>query len=111
MTKEIYTALITPFRNGQVDKKALGGIVEKLLKEGETHFVVGGTTGEASTLTLEEKDVILDTVLDETKGKAHIIMGISGNDTKLVKKQMDHFKDKPFDAYMIGTPYYNKPSK
>lgn len=111
MNEKIYTALITPFdKEGNIDFEALSRLIEKLIKEGEKGFVICGTTAEAPTLSLEEKEAILDKVIIEAKG-CSIIMGISSNDTKEALRQLYFFKDKAIDAFMVVVPYYNKPSK
>lgn len=109
--KAIYTALITPFnQQGQIDFNGLENVIAKLIREGERGFVVCGTTAEAPTLSLSEKEQILDFVIRQAKD-CSIIMGISGNDTAEVLKQLKYFENKEVDALMVVVPYYNKPSQ
>lgn len=109
--EKIYTALITPFdKNGQIDFVGLENVVEKLINEGENGFVVCGTTAEAPTLTLQEKEAVLDCVIRKAPG-CSIIMGISSNSSKEALQQCQHFENKAIDALMIVVPYYNKPSQ
>lgn len=109
--KQIYTALITPFdKQGKVDFIGLENVLDKLIQEGQEGFVICGTTGEASTLSLEEKEQILDFVIRKAED-CSIIMGISGNDTTKVLKQLNYFENKDIEAFMIVVPYYNKPSQ
>ena len=89
-----YTALITPFRNGQVDFDALGVIVEQQIAGGVAGLVPVGTTGESPTLTYREHDDVIKFVTEKANKRCQIIAGTGGNST--------------FEA--IHLPYYNKPT-
>ena len=78
----VMTALITPFdRDGKIDFPALRRLCEKLIGEGCDGFVVCGTTGEASSLTQEEKLALLECVLRQSRGRVSVWMGCGSNNT------------------------------
>lgn len=103
-------ALITPFtKDGSIDYKAYEALL-KLHTESKTDgLVICGTTGEAATLTLDEKKSLLKTAKDFTKGKIPIIFGTGGNDTKSVVSLTKDAASYGADAVLVVTPYYNKP--
>jgi 4-hydroxy-tetrahydrodipicolinate synthase len=101
-------ALVTPFRNGEVDFDALGEIIEHLIKGGIRAMVVLGTTGEAPTLEYEEEDAIVKFAKTKINGRAKMIVGTGSNDTKTAIKRSIDAKNMGADGVMLMTPYYNK---
>ncbi len=105
-------AIVTPFKkNGNVDYDALKKLVNHLIKGKVEYLVVMGTTGESATLTKEEKQSVMDCVVKETKKRIPLVIGIGGNDTADVVKQIKKADSKNFSAILSVSPYYNKPSQ
>ena len=105
-------ALVTPFRKeGEVDFNALQKLVEFQIENGVNYLVVQGTTGESVTLTDEEKVSVLEYIIDITKNRVPIVLGVGGNNTSNVVQQIKKFNSYRIDAYLSVSPYYNKPSQ
>jgi 4-hydroxy-tetrahydrodipicolinate synthase len=102
------TALVTPFKNGQVDFDALGKLLEHQIAGGVKTIVLLGTTSEASTLEFEEEDAIIEFATKQINGRAKIIVGTGSNDTKTVVKRSIDMKKMGVDGLLVVTPYYNK---
>jgi 4-hydroxy-tetrahydrodipicolinate synthase len=104
-------ALITPFtKNEQVDYKALETIIENQIKGGIDYLVALGTTAEAATLTNDEKSHIVELV-KEKSNDLPVVVGMGGNDTRTICKQIDKFNFDGIDGILVVTPFYNKPSQ
>lgn len=102
------TAIITPFdKDYNVDYKSLDKIIDYQISGGVDALIVCGTTGEASTLSYQERIKILKFVREKVKDKLPIIVGVGSNNFSVTKKLMQDAK-KYADAYLIVTPYYNK---
>ncbi|MFL5763017.1 MAG: 4-hydroxy-tetrahydrodipicolinate synthase [Bacteroidia bacterium] len=106
-------AIVTPFsRNGRVDFKALGKLVDFIIKGGVEYIVVLGTTGESVTLSKEEKQSVVSAVIDNTGKRVPVVLGMGGNNTQEI---LDGFKKssdfKNIDAILSVSPYYNKPNQ
>lgn len=111
MFSGVFTALITPFdKNFNVDYIAL----EKLLKMQESSNVAGvvllGTTAEECTLSVDECEKIIQLAKRVLNGKT-LVVGVSGNYTKTVISKIKNYDKFDVDGYLIGTPYYNKPTQ
>ena len=102
-------ALVTPFdASMQVDFDALKELVEYQMENGTDFLVVQGTTGESPTLSSEEKEAILATVLETNNGKLKVVYGLGGNDTASIAGKLA--KGLPgVDGILSVSPYYNKP--
>ena len=105
------TALITPFRDGQLDEDAFQRFVEWQVEEGTKALVSCGTTGESPTLTHEEDMRVTALCIEAAKGKAPVIAGTGSNSTEEAIMLTQHAKDAGADAALIVTPYYNKPTQ
>jgi 4-hydroxy-tetrahydrodipicolinate synthase len=106
------TALITPLTDDdRVDLPALKKVVRQQLDGGIEGLVVLGTTGEASTLTQEEQQRVVETVLELAKGKVPIVCGTGSNATKIAAAQTKRAMSWGVDAALVVTPYYNKPTQ
>ena len=105
-----YTALITPFRNGQVDFDALGVIVEQQIAGGVAGLVPVGTTGESPTLTYREHDDVIKFVTEKANKRCQIIAGTGGNSTFEAIHLSKNAAEFGADATLQVTPYYNKPT-
>lgn len=105
-------ALITPFREDlSVDTEALKGLVEEQINNGIDYLVVLGTTGESATLSKEEKQLVIDTVVEANKNQLPLILGIGGNNTAALKEEFLSADLSAFDAILSVSPYYNKPTQ
>jgi len=110
--KGAFTALITPFRNHEIDFKALGELVERQIEGKIDGLVPCGTTGEASTMTEQERFDVISHVVDVAKGRVPIIAGTGSNDTlKSIAFTKRVAEIKGVDAALVVTPYYNKPGQ
>lgn len=110
MFEGIYTALITPFKNSEIDFDALGAIIERQIKGGVKGFVLLGTTAETPALSFEEKKQILDFACPIIAGRAKVIIGAGSNNTQTTLKNVELASAYNPDALLIVTPYYNKPN-
>ncbi|EGQ3897376.1 4-hydroxy-tetrahydrodipicolinate synthase [Staphylococcus pseudintermedius] len=104
-------ALITPFSNGEVDYEAIKRQVHFLIDNHIQSIVVNGTTAENPTLTDEEKDCILTTVIEENAQRVPIIVGTGTNNTQKSIEASLRAKALGADAIMLITPYYLKTSQ
>ena len=105
-------ALVTPFKEDMsVDYEALERLVEFQLRNGTDYLVVLGTTGETPTLSDEEKQNIINTVVRVNAGRVPIVLGIGGNNTMGVVEQIRKTDFTNIDAILSVSPYYNKPSQ
>jgi 4-hydroxy-tetrahydrodipicolinate synthase len=111
MFKGIYTALITPFKNGKLDERAFQSLVEWQIKEGIHGLVPCGTTGESPTLTHEEHNRIIDLCIEVAKGKVPVMAGTGSNSTSEAIMLTLHAKKAGADAALVVAPYYNKPTQ
>lgn len=110
--KEIFTALITPFNQDQsIDYPGLYRVMDKLIDEGNKSFLLCGTTGETSTLKLDERRLLVENVLEKYP-QIRVIVGICSNSTLQVIRHINMYKDNPrIYGYLVIVPYYIKPSQ
>ncbi len=105
-------ALVTPFkRDSSVDVEALRRVVRYSIEGGVDYLVVLGTTGESVTLNSDEKQLVIQTVIEENKGSLPLVIGIGGNNTSLLVEELRNADLQPFDAVLSVSPYYNKPTQ
>lgn len=104
-------ALITPFRDGKVDEKALIELVKWHVEEGSHGLVAVGTTGETPTLSHDEHEHVIEVVVRTAAGRIPVIAGAGSNNTDESVRLMRHAKAVGADAALVVTPYYNKPSQ
>ena len=105
-------AIVTPFlEDGSLDLDGLRRVVNFCIEGGNDYLVVLGTTGESVTLDEDEKRQVRETVIDENASRVPLVIGIGGNNTaKLVKELLDTDLE-GFDAVLSVSPYYNKPTQ
>lgn len=106
-----YTAIVSPFRNGELDEQGLRRNIEHQIDGGVDGIVPVGCTGESATLTREEHERIVEIAIEEAKGKIKVIAGAGSNNTKEALEYTRHAKDAGADAVLVITPYYNKPTQ
>lgn len=104
-------ALITPFTtDNQVDYKALETIIDNQVNGGMDYLVALGTTAETATLSKDEKAHVVELIKEKSAGLP-VVVGMGGNDTRSMCKQIDKFNYEGVDGILVVTPYYNKPSQ
>ncbi len=111
MLKGSMPALVTPFKNGAVDYDTLKSLVEWHIGEGSHGLVPVGTTGESPTLTHEEHEEVVETVVRAVAGRVPVIAGAGSNNTLEAIRFMQHAHSVGADAALVVTPYYNKPTQ
>ncbi len=104
------TALITPFRDGEIDYQALKNLVEFQIDSGIDALLINGTTGESATLSEKEKQELIAFAVREVGGRIPIIAGTGSNSTKKAVELSQFASDVGVDAILVVTPYYNKAS-
>lgn len=105
-------AIITPFKEDRsVDHAALRTLIDHIINGGVEYIVSLGTTGEAATLTSDEKKAVLDTTVSHVNGRVPLVAGIGGNNTLEVLNDLKKFDSKGFDAVLSVCPYYNRPTQ
>ncbi len=105
------TALVTPFRAGEVDSRALGALVEAQIAAGIHGLVPCGSTGEAATLTHDEHMALVREVVRVARGRVPVIAGTGSNSTAEAIRLTRAAEDAGTDAALLISPYYNKPTQ
>ena len=111
MLKGSMPALVTPFDHGKLDLKTLENLVDWHIEQGSHGLVPVGTTGESPTLSHEEHEIVVSTVVKKVNGRIPVIAGAGSNNTLEALHFMKHAKTVGADAALIVTPYYNKPTQ
>ncbi|MFN3271945.1 MAG: 4-hydroxy-tetrahydrodipicolinate synthase [Cloacibacterium caeni] len=110
--KGVGVALVTPFNEDlSVDFDSLTRLVEYNIENGTNYLVVLGTTAEAATLSAAEKQEVIKHVIKINNKRLPLVLGIGGNNTLEVKKQIEEADLTDFDAILSVSPYYNKPNQ
>ena len=104
-------AIVTPFRNGKVDERAFGDLIEWQLANGTNGIVPCGTTGESATLTNDEHHRVIRLSVEVVKGRVPVIAGTGSNSTDEAISLTRHAKEAGADGALLITPYYNKPTQ
>ncbi|MTD92988.1 4-hydroxy-tetrahydrodipicolinate synthase [Hyphomicrobium sp. xq] len=111
MFKGSFTALITPFRNGDLDEEAFQRFIEWQINEGTHGLVPAGTTGESPTLDYDEHKRVIELAVETAKGRVPVIAGTGSNSTDEAIELTEYAAKVGADAVLIVTPYYNKPTQ
>ncbi|MFV0513468.1 MAG: 4-hydroxy-tetrahydrodipicolinate synthase [Jhaorihella sp.] len=111
MFKGSMPALVTPFRNGELDLDTLKRLVEWQIGEGSNGLVPVGTTGESPTLGHEEHEIVVAEVVRAAAGRVPVIAGAGSNNTIEAIRFMRHAEKVGANAALVVTPYYNKPTQ
>ena len=110
MFKGTYTAMVTPFRNGQVDVKAFEALIERQVAAGIEGIVPVGTTGESPTLNMQEHVRVIELAVQFAKKRTQVVAGTGSNSTaEAIELSLGAQRAKA-DALLLVAPYYNKPS-
>jgi len=104
-------AIITPFKNGEVDEDTFRNLIEFHISNGTDAIVPCGTTGESATLSMEEHNRVIEITVEQVKGRVPVIAGTGGNSTQEAIELTRHAKEIGADATLQVTPYYNKPTQ
>ncbi|HYK78921.1 MAG TPA: dihydrodipicolinate synthase family protein, partial [Micropepsaceae bacterium] len=105
------TALITPFKNGELDEKSLRNIIAWQVAEGTNGLVPVGTTGESPTLSHKEHMRVVELCVQVAAGRVPVIAGAGSNSTREAIELTRHAKEVGADAALSVAPYYNKPTQ
>lgn len=106
-----FTAIVTPFKDGNVDEEGLRQLIRFGIDGGVSGFVPCGTTGESPTLTHEEHNRVVELVVKEIAGQVKVIAGTGSNSTAEAVSLSRHARHVGADAVLLVNPYYNKPTQ
>ncbi len=101
--------LITPFKNNEVDYDAYAGLVEFQVKNGSHGILVNGTTSEPASLTVEERNRVVDVAIEAAAGKLPIVAATGSQNLQETRALTAHAEKAGADALLIVTPYYTRP--
>lgn len=104
-------AIVTPFRHGKVDERALADLIEWQIANGTNGIVPCGTTGESATLTHEEHHRVVRLTVEVVNRRVPVIAGTGSNSTDEAISLTRHAKEAGAEAALLITPYYNKPTQ
>jgi len=111
MFKGSFVAIVTPFKDGRLDEKAFGELIDWHIDQGTHGIVPCGTTGESATLTHEEHNHVVDFAVRRVAGRVPVVAGTGSNSTDETIMLTRHAREAGADGALIITPYYNKPSQ
>jgi 4-hydroxy-tetrahydrodipicolinate synthase len=111
MFKGSIVAIVTPFKNGKIDEKALGDLIEWHIKQGTNAIVPCGTTGESATLDYKEHDRVIEFTVKAVNKRVPVIAGTGANATDETIMITKHAKKAGADGALLVSPYYNKPTQ
>ncbi len=111
MFKGSNVALVTPFKNNNLDEETYIKIINFHLENGTNGLVPAGTTGESPTLSHKEHEKVIELCINETKGKIPVIAGTGSNSTSEAISLTKHAENAGADGALVVTPYYNKPTQ
>lgn len=105
-------ALVTPFKSDfSVDVEALNTIVNYSIENGIEYLVVMGTTAENATLSAQEKELVIETIVTANNGRLPLVLGVGGNNTLQIVEELKTRDLSAFQAILSVSPYYNKPTQ
>jgi 4-hydroxy-tetrahydrodipicolinate synthase len=111
MFRGTFTALVTPFRNGDIDFSALEKLIETQIAAGISGVVAVGTTGESPTLSHEEREKVIEVVVKVAKGRCTVLAGTGSYSTREAIEATNRAAKLGADGALLVAPYYNKPSQ
>jgi len=111
MFKGAIVAIVTPFKNGEVDEEALRELIEFQIENGTDGIVPCGTTGESATLSHEEHDRVIEITIDAVKKRVPVIAGTGSNSTREAIRLTKHAYEAGADGVVMVSPYYNRPTQ
>jgi 4-hydroxy-tetrahydrodipicolinate synthase len=104
-------AIVTPFRQGKVDERALAELIEWQIANGTNGIVPCGTTGESATLSHSEHNRVIELTVEVVRRRVPVIAGTGSNSTEEAITLTKHAKQAGADGALLITPYYNKPTQ
>jgi len=104
-------AIVTPFREGEIDYQALERLIEFQIESGTDVIVPCGTTGESATLSHQEHDRVVEFVVEKVNKRVGVIAGAGSNSTREALRLTKHAQEAGADGALVITPYYNKPTQ
>jgi 4-hydroxy-tetrahydrodipicolinate synthase len=107
----VSTALVTPFRNGEIDEPALRELVEFQIATGIEGLVPCGSTGESATMSHAEHQRVVEIVVGAARGRVPVVAGTGSNNTREAIELTRHAKEAGADGALLISPYYNKPTQ
>ena len=111
MFKGVFTALLTPFKNGELDEVSFRSFIDFQIESGIHGLVPVGTTGESPTVSHDEHKLAVEICIDQASKKVPVIAGTGSNNTAEAIELTNHASEKGADAALVETPYYNKPNQ
>jgi len=111
MFRGTYTAIVTPFKNGQIDEDAFRKLIDFQIDNGVDGIVPVGTTGEAATLDYDEHLRVIEIAVQQAKGRCKIIAGTGSNSTREAIELTQKAEKLGIDCALLASPYYNKPTQ
>lgn len=111
MFKGAITALVTPFKNWEVDEDAFRNLIEFQIEKGIDALVPCGTTGESATLSHDEHKRVVKIAVEAVRKRVPVIAGAGSNSTAEALDLVKHAKEVGADAALLVTPYYNRPTQ
>ncbi len=111
MFEGLYTAIVTPFRNGVVDEESLRALIREQIEAGVDGIVPCGSTGESATLSYEEHEQVISIAIEEARGACRVIAGTGSNSTAEACRLTRFANDAGADAALLISPYYIKPTQ
>ena len=106
-----YTALLTPFKNNNVDFESYRKLIDFQIENGTNGLVPVGTTGESPTLSHDEHKKLVEVCIEQSNGRVPVIAGAGSNSTAEAVDFVKHACDAGADGLLVVTPYYNKPTQ
>lgn len=111
MFRGTYTAIVTPFRDGEIDVPALEALIEGQITDAVSGIVAVGTTGESPTLSAAEREQVIRIAVEMGKGRCQVLAGTGSNSTAATIAATRAAEKMGVDGMLIVAPYYNKPSQ
>jgi len=111
MFRGTYTALVTPFRDGEIDVPALEALIEGQIADAVSGVIAVGTTGESPTLSAAEREQVIRIAVEIGKGRCQVLAGTGSNSTSATIAATRAAEKMGVDGMLIVAPYYNKPSQ
>jgi len=111
MFRGTFTAIVTPFRDGEIDVPALEALVDGQIADGVSGVVAVGTTGESPTLSAAEREQVIRVAVEVGKGRCQVLAGTGSNSTSATIAATRAAEKMGVDGMLIVAPYYNKPSQ
>jgi 4-hydroxy-tetrahydrodipicolinate synthase len=106
-----YTAIVTPFKDDQVDESAFRNLINFQIDNGVNGIVPTGTTGEAATLDFDEHLRVIEIAVQEARGRCKIVAGTGSNSTREAVELTQKAEKLGVDGALLASPYYNKPTQ